>query len=58
MKTQRKKDKVLELILATMLVFGFTAILTIAGVGAAFALIPFLYWIGFPLPQAMATCLL
>jgi len=52
------KNSVTELILSSLLVFSFTAILTIAGVGAAFALIPFLYWIGFPLPQAMATCLL
>jgi hypothetical protein len=48
----------LPLIVSMLLVFGFTAVLTIAGVGAAFALIPFLYWLGFPLPQAMATCLL
>jgi hypothetical protein len=48
----------LTLIVSMLIVFGFTVVLTIAGVGAAFALIPFLYWLGFPLPQAMATCLL
>jgi len=48
----------LTLIVSMLLVFGFTAVLTIAGVGAAFALVPFLFWLGFPLPQAMATCLL
>lgn len=48
----------LTLIVSMLIVFGFTIVLTIAGVGAAFALIPFLYWLGFPLPQAMATCLL
>jgi uncharacterized protein len=48
----------LPLIISALLVFCFTTVLTIAGVGAAFALIPFLYWLGFPLPQAMATCLL
>jgi len=41
-----------------LIVFGFTTVLTIAGVGAAFALVPFLFWLGFPLHQAMATCLL
>src|SRR4030042_3820379 len=48
----------LLLIISMLIVFGFTTVLTIAGVGAAFALIPFLYWLGFPLLQAMATCLL
>jgi len=48
----------LTLIVSTLIVFGFTAVLTIAGVGAAFALVPFLFWLGFPLHQAMATCLL
>jgi uncharacterized membrane protein YfcA len=48
----------LPLIASILIVFGFTTVLTIAGVGAAFALVPFLYWLGFPLHQAMATCLL
>lgn len=48
----------LPLIASIVIVFGFTTVLTIAGVGAAFALVPFLYWLGFPLHQAMATCLL
>ena len=46
------------LLIAALIVFGFTAILTPAGVGAAFSIIPFLYWLGFPLTEAMATCLL
>lgn len=46
------------LLIGALIVFGFTAILTPAGVGAAFSIIPFLYWLGFPLKEAMATCLL
>lgn len=48
----------LQLIESVLIVFGFTTVLTIAGVGAAFALVPILFWLGFPLHQAMATCLL
>ena len=48
----------LPLVIAAIIVFCFTAILTVAGVGAAFGVIPFLYWLGFPLKEAMATALL
>jgi len=48
----------LPLVIAALIVFCFTTILTIAGVGAAFGVIPFLYWLGFPLKEAMATALL
>ncbi len=46
------------LILATTLVFVFTTILTIAGVGAAFILIPVFLALGIPLLTAMSTALL
>ena len=46
------------LIIAALIVFCFTAVLTIAGVGAAFGIIPFLFWLEFPLKEAMATALL
>lgn len=46
------------LLIAALIVFCFTAVLTIAGVGAAFSIIPFFYWMGFPLKEAMATALL
>jgi uncharacterized protein len=46
------------LFFAAIIVFCFTAILTVAGVGAAFAVIPFLFWFGFELKEAMATALL
>jgi uncharacterized protein len=45
-------------ILAAALVFVFTTILTIAGVGAAFIVIPTFYWLGVPLTEAMAIGLL
>jgi uncharacterized protein len=48
----------LSLVIAAIIVFSFTAVLTVAGVGAAFGVIPFLYWLGFPLREAMATALL
>lgn len=48
----------LSLVIAAIIVFCFTAILTVAGVGAAFGVIPFLFWLGFPLKEAMATALL
>jgi len=48
----------LSLIIAALIVFCFTAVLTIAGVGAAFSIIPFLFWFGFSLKEAMATALL
>jgi len=46
------------LILASLIVFGFTTVLTIAGVGAAFIIIPAFFWLGIPLKEAMATALL
>src|SRR4030042_5071731 len=46
------------LILAALIVFGFTTVLTIAGVGAAFIIIPAFFWSGVPLKDAMATALL
>ena len=45
-------------ILASLVVFLFTAILTIAGVGAAFIIIPTFYWLGVPLIEAMTVALL
>ena len=46
------------LFIAALIVFCFTAVLTIAGVGAAFGIIPLLFWLGFSLKEAMATALL
>jgi uncharacterized protein len=46
------------IIIASMLVFLFTTVLTVAGVGAAFIIIPTFYWLGFPLTEAMAVALL
>ena len=43
---------------AAVLVFVFTTILTIAGVGSAFIVIPTFYWLGVPLTEAMAIGLL
>jgi uncharacterized protein len=45
-------------VLAAGLVFLFTTILTIAGVGSAFIVIPTFYWLGVPLIEAMAIGLL
>jgi uncharacterized membrane protein YfcA len=45
-------------ILAGLVTFGFTALLTIAGVGAAFILIPVFLALGIELHAAMATALL
>ncbi len=45
-------------IIAASLVFVFTTILTIAGVGSAFIVIPTFYWLGVPLTEAMAIGLL
>jgi len=44
--------------IASILVFLFTTVLTIAGVGAAFIIIPTFYWLGIPLTEAMAVALL
>jgi hypothetical protein len=43
---------------AASLVFVFTTVLTIAGVGSAFIVIPTFYWLGIPLTEAMAIGLL
>jgi uncharacterized protein len=45
-------------LLAALLVFLFTTVLTVAGVGAAFIIIPTFYWLGIPLTEAMAVALL
>jgi uncharacterized membrane protein YfcA len=45
-------------IVASLIVFLFTTVLTIAGVGAAFIIIPAFFWLGVPLKEAMATALL
>lgn len=44
--------------LAAALVFMFTTVLTVAGVGSAFIVIPTFYWLGVPLTEAMAIGLL
>lgn len=48
----------MTVVLASVLVFVFTTVLTIAGVGAAFIIIPTFYWLGIPLTEAMAVALL
>lgn len=48
----------MTLLLASLLVFVFTALLTVAGVGAAFIIVPTFYWLGIPLAEAMAVGLL
>lgn len=48
----------MTLLLASLLVFVFTAVLTVAGVGAAFIVVPTFYWLGVPLAEAMAVGLL
>lgn len=45
-------------IAAAALVFVFTTVLTITGVGSAFIVIPTFYWLGIPLTEAMAIGLL
>jgi uncharacterized membrane protein YfcA len=45
-------------LLAALVVFVFTTILTIAGVGAAFIIVPTFYWLGIPLQESMAVALL
>jgi len=49
---------VMTITVASILVFLFTTVLTIAGVGSAFIIIPTFYWLGIPLTQAMAVALL
>ncbi len=48
----------MTMMIAASLVFVFTTVLTIAGVGAAFIIIPTFYWLGIPLTEAMAVALL
>lgn len=45
-------------LIAAVLVFAFTVVLTIAGLGSAFIVIPTLYWLKVPLTEAMAIGLL
>jgi uncharacterized membrane protein YfcA len=46
------------LIVAPLVVVVFSAFLSMAGLGAAFLFVPFFYWMGVPLREAMATALL
>ncbi len=46
------------LLVATVVVVVFSALLSMAGLGAAFLFVPFFYWMGVPLREAMATALL
>ena len=46
------------LIVAPLVVVVFSAVLSMAGLGAAFLFVPFFYWMGVPLREAMATALL
>jgi hypothetical protein len=46
------------LVLASGVVIVFSALLSMAGLGAAFLFVPFFYWMGVPLREAMATALL
>ncbi len=48
----------MTIVIASVLVFLFTTVLTIAGVGAAFIIIPTFYWLGIPLTEAMTVALL
>lgn len=43
---------------ASAVVVVFSALLSMAGLGAAFLFVPFFYWMGVPLREAMATALL
>lgn len=44
--------------IASLVVIVFSALLSMAGLGAAFLFVPFFYWMGVPLREAMATALL
>jgi hypothetical protein len=46
------------LLLIGIVVAVFSALLSMAGLGAAFLFVPFFYWMGVPLREAMATALL
>lgn len=43
---------------SSLVVVVFSALLSMAGLGAAFLFVPFFYWMGVPLREAMATALL
>lgn len=46
------------LILSAALVFTFSGLMSMAGLGAAFLFVPLFYYMGVPLPEATATALL
>ncbi|HVP79445.1 MAG TPA: sulfite exporter TauE/SafE family protein [Thermodesulfobacteriota bacterium] len=48
----------ITVITGSILVLLFTTVLTIAGVGSAFIIVPTFYWLGIPLKEAMAVALL
>lgn len=48
----------LTYVIAASIVLVMTTVLTIAGLGSAFVVIPTLYWLGVPLPESMAIGLL
>jgi uncharacterized membrane protein YfcA len=54
----RQGISLITIIIGSILVLLFTTVLTIAGVGAAFIIIPTFYWLGIPLKEAMAVALL
>jgi hypothetical protein len=45
-------------LLGSVIVLVFSALLSMAGLGAAFLFVPLFYWMGVPLREAMATALL
>jgi uncharacterized membrane protein YfcA len=51
-------DVTMFLLHSGLVVVIFSALLSMAGLGAAFLFVPFFYWMGVPLRQAMATALL
>ncbi len=53
-----QQSEMTTVLIASLLVFVFTTVLTVAGVGAAFIIIPTFYWLGVPLTEAMAIALL
>lgn len=48
----------MTILVASIIVFLFTTVLTVAGLGAAFIIVPAFYWLGVPLQEAMAIALL
>jgi len=55
---QREPNMLAINLTASVIVLVFTTVLTIAGVGSAFIVIPTFYWLGVPLTEAMAIGLL